>query len=129
MKDGLKQIIGKTIKAVLVNQERGQLYLIFTDDTHFELYGWPQKHVNWARGLDRGGIDKAIMPDQKKNTVVISDSEPLCDNSKESSTDNQNAGSVTHYKIRLPSLDGIPPGSKLISLKLPNGKVYGEPEE
>jgi hypothetical protein len=129
MKEGLKQIIGKTIKAVLVNQERGQLYLIFTDDTHFELYGWPQKHVNWARAVDRGGIDKAIMPGEEKNTVVIRDIEPLSDNSKESSTDNQNTGSVTHYKIRLPSLDGIPPGSKLISIKLPDGTVFGEPDE
>jgi hypothetical protein len=129
MKDGLRQIIGKTIKAVLVNQERGQLYLIFTDDTHFELYGWPNTHVNWARGLDRGGIDKAIMAGEDKNTVVIRDIEPLSDNSKESSTDKQNAGSVTHYKIRLPGLDGIPPGSKLISIKLPNGKVFGEPEK
>jgi hypothetical protein len=71
MKDGLQQILGKTIHAVLVNQERGQLYLVFTDNTHFELYGWPKKQVNWARGIDPGGIDKAIMPGEKINTVLV----------------------------------------------------------
>lgn len=71
MKDGLQQILGKTIEAVLVNQERGQLYIVFTDNTHFELYGWSTRQVNWARGIDRGGIDKAIMPGEDINTISI----------------------------------------------------------
>ena len=41
---GLQQIIGKTIRAVVVSANRQcepayQLFLVFDDDTHFELYG------------------------------------------------------------------------------------------
>jgi hypothetical protein len=41
--DGLRQIIGKTIHSILVNERRTaphvQLFLSFTDGTTFELYG------------------------------------------------------------------------------------------
>jgi hypothetical protein len=31
------------------------------------------------------------------------------------------------YKIKFPNLDGIPPGSKLLSITLPDGKEFRTP--
>lgn len=60
MKDGIKKIVGKTISAVVVaEKERGapenQVFLVFSDNTSFELYG----AFNVASGTDPGGIEAA----------------------------------------------------------------------
>lgn len=57
MKKGLERIIGKNIVSVVVNQKRGQVFLVFSDETSFEFYGWPPGSVNWGRGIDHEGLD------------------------------------------------------------------------
>jgi len=41
MKDGVKQILGKTISAVVVAEsaDLSHVFLVFSDDTNFEFYG------------------------------------------------------------------------------------------
>ncbi len=56
--DALKEILGKTIKGVIVKKnEKGALpamsvHLVFNDDTSYELY--TDYHINFAGGLIRG---------------------------------------------------------------------------
>lgn len=60
MKDGLKDIVGKTITAVAVgSREKNpahQVMLIFSDGTYFEFWG---NSFTCAGGVDRGGIKDA----------------------------------------------------------------------
>lgn len=60
MKDGIKEIVGKTIcgAVVAVNSEtpRVQLFLTFTDGTYFEIYG---DSYTGAGGVDRGDTKTA----------------------------------------------------------------------
>ena len=60
MKQGLEQLIGKTIVAVVANKKRGQVFLVFSGGTSFEFYGWPKEHFNWARGIDREGLEDIL---------------------------------------------------------------------
>jgi len=59
MKDGLRQILGKTIRAAVVAESSDspghQVFLIFTDDTYFEFYG---DQFNCSSGIDLGGLHK-----------------------------------------------------------------------
>lgn len=62
MREEISQILGKTIKAVVVSEEnrsqpRMQVFLIFTDNTSYEFYG---DLFRGAGGLDQGGIDAVI---------------------------------------------------------------------
>jgi hypothetical protein len=64
MKDGYKQIVGKTISSVVVgsNRSRGssfclQMFLVFSDGTSLEFFGGD---FNCASGLDSGGQSAAI---------------------------------------------------------------------
>jgi hypothetical protein len=53
----LPAIIGKTIAHVVMaghTDGRSQLFLIFTDDTHYEFYAVDT--LSGARGVDRGGL-------------------------------------------------------------------------
>lgn len=59
MKAGLEQLLGKTIRAVLVNGKTGQVFLVFSDETHFEFYP-DERSVNWIRGVDPGGLDRVL---------------------------------------------------------------------
>ena len=60
--DALKEILGKTIKGVIVKKnEKGTLpamsvHLVFNDDTSYELY--TDYHINFAGGVDPGGMDR-----------------------------------------------------------------------
>ncbi len=61
MKDAIKDIIGKTIKGVVVKKSdtrnpRSQVFLVFTDDTYYELYA--ESTIIGAGGLDPGGMEK-----------------------------------------------------------------------
>ena len=61
MKDGIKEIVGKRISAVVVARKKtgpppAQVFLVFDDNTHFEIYG----SFTGAGGLDKGGVNKAI---------------------------------------------------------------------
>jgi hypothetical protein len=61
MKDGLERLIGKTIVAVVANPKYNQVFLVFSDNTHFEFYvGSGSPSINWARGLDSGGLERLL---------------------------------------------------------------------
>ena len=58
MKTGVKEIVGKQIAGVCVaknesHEPKHQLFLMFADGTHFEIYG---NHVRVAGGVDQGGL-------------------------------------------------------------------------
>lgn len=60
MKDGLRQIVGKTISSVVVarNEDanpRNQVFLVFSDGTSFEFFG---ADFSCANGLDRSGVEE-----------------------------------------------------------------------
>ena len=59
MKDGIKHIIGKTIKSVIVTSNdrppKNEVFLIFDDDTYFEFYG---ESFTGDGGIDKGGVDE-----------------------------------------------------------------------
>ena len=60
MKGAFEQLLGKTISAVYCRENEstpnGQVFLIFDDDTHFELYSPTVLHG--AGGIDSGGLEK-----------------------------------------------------------------------
>jgi hypothetical protein len=62
MQVGIDEVIGKHITAVVVadspESPRRQVFLIFADDTNFELYE-SDGVFSWASAVDRGGIEKA----------------------------------------------------------------------
>lgn len=61
MKNGLKDIVGKTVSGVAVaanshSHPHQQVFLIFPDGTYFEFYG---EQFSCASGLDKGDMEKA----------------------------------------------------------------------
>lgn len=72
MKDGLRQVVGKTISGVLVadvaNSSRRQVFLVFDDDTHFELWG---HEIDGTGGVDPGGMDKVRSYAEKSRAAVV----------------------------------------------------------
>jgi hypothetical protein len=60
MKDGAIEILGKTIRAVVIKEAedspRSQLFLVFEDGTHFEFY-CSRDTIHPAGGVDPGGLD------------------------------------------------------------------------
>ncbi len=60
MKDGIKEILGKTITGVVVKARddapRSQVFLLFSDNTHFELY-CQDADIQGTGGLWRGGVE------------------------------------------------------------------------
>lgn len=61
MKDAIRRIVGRTIKGVVVKESdprlghlpKTQVFLIFADDSYYELYG----EIRGAGGVDTGGIE------------------------------------------------------------------------
>lgn len=68
MRGNFEKLLGKTIKGVIIKQDNGspqnQIFILFTDDTYFEIYG---DDMRGARGLDVGGEEaiRAYMPDRE----------------------------------------------------------------
>lgn len=60
MKSGIENIIGKTVSNVVVADKEKppyrQVFLVFSDNTYFELYG----KFTGAGGVDRGGVEDVI---------------------------------------------------------------------
>lgn len=60
MKDAIKDIVGKRIKGVVVKYGKesptSQVFLIFTDDTHYELWT-PSDEIFGCGGIDKGGLE------------------------------------------------------------------------
>jgi hypothetical protein len=74
MKDGIGQIVGKTISDVVVMEGPGssrQVFVIFTDDTNFELWG---NSFTGSGGVDPGGLErvKAHLRDGSKIAMEFS---------------------------------------------------------
>ena len=60
MKDGIRNILGKTVKEVVYSDDArnsDHVFLVFTDGTYFELWG---DSITCAGGLDHGDIDSAV---------------------------------------------------------------------
>ena len=58
---GLNQTIGKTIAGYVLRtgssiSPREQVFIVFTDNTYYELYG---ESINSASAVDRGGMEGA----------------------------------------------------------------------
>jgi hypothetical protein len=60
------EILGKTVRGVIIKQNedyRGspnmQLFLVFDDDSAYELYTLPRAYFQFASGLDGGGMGAA----------------------------------------------------------------------
>lgn len=70
MKHGLKHVVGKTIRAVLVKERtrtpQSQVFLVFTDGTYFELYA-TEGNIYGTSEVRRGSTDdiRAYMPGGK----------------------------------------------------------------
>ena len=60
--DAMKEILGKTIKGVIVKKNMNRrlpamaVHLVFNDGTSYEIY--TDYHMNFAGGLNRGDMDK-----------------------------------------------------------------------
>jgi hypothetical protein len=72
MKPGLEQLLGKTIQAIVLNEQRGRLFLVFSDHTHFEFYPGANR-VNWARAVDRGDVEWLREHAHGDELIVIQD--------------------------------------------------------
>jgi hypothetical protein len=64
MKDAIREILGKTISGVVVKRHpdgypSSQVFLLFDDDTHYELYTSKEK-IKGIGGVDPGGKDKVL---------------------------------------------------------------------
>jgi hypothetical protein len=61
MADEFQGLVGKTIAGVVMGvgheSPRKQIFLVFDDDTYYELYG---DTLKGAGGLDKGGLAKAV---------------------------------------------------------------------
>ena len=62
MKDGIKQIVGKTITSIVVGKNdrsspHNQVFLIFDDGSSFEMWG---EHISCAGGTDKGGVSEVV---------------------------------------------------------------------
>jgi len=73
MKSYIEQIVGKTIAGIVIREAdtdpRRKVFLVFTDDTHFELYG---QYFAFGKHLYPGGIEyviKSAEPGAKEVTV------------------------------------------------------------
>ena len=66
MKDGVKDIVGKTIEAVVVARNDrdplNQVFLVFEDGTYFEFWG---PNFSCAGGIVQGGKEKVTSYIQK----------------------------------------------------------------
>lgn len=58
MKDGIRQILGKTVSGVIVKESdsepRSQCFLLFSDGSYYEMYG----HIAFTNGLGSGSADE-----------------------------------------------------------------------
>ena len=81
-RSGVYNIIGKTISGVLVKEgpvrpgfgPRSEVYLVFTDNTHFEMWSLGSE-IEFAAAVRPGGVDAIRTPmDAKEGRRVIFDS-------------------------------------------------------
>jgi hypothetical protein len=72
MKDGIEQIVGRAITAVVVSHNNNapsrQVFLVFSDGTSFELWG---NDLHCAGGLDRQGMPEVIAHLERRGSQFI----------------------------------------------------------
>jgi len=72
-KPGVTGIIGKTIQHIVIKEgdrfPREQFFLVFTDDTHYEIYS-THGGMSGAGGVDRGGIE-AVRAFGREQRIVL----------------------------------------------------------
>lgn len=72
MKDGLRQIVGKTISSVIVAKNHkspeNQVFLIFEDGSYFEFWG---PEFSCAGGVEPGGLAQAAIDVEKLGGTVL----------------------------------------------------------
>ncbi len=73
MKDGIREIIGKTISGVVVKinsrQPRSQVFLVFTDDTFFEFYCL-NSDILGISGVLKGGFEYVKEPHSEHSVII-----------------------------------------------------------
>ena len=72
VKDALRLIIGKRISAVIAKEGKApawQLYLVFDDDTYYEVYG--SGDLQSAGGVDPGGLNAARRYCHQSHKIVF----------------------------------------------------------
>lgn len=75
MKNAIRQILGKTISGVIVKRNSqgnpsSQVFLLFDDDTHYELYA-DGADISGAGGVDAGGRDKVLSIGREGSEVIF----------------------------------------------------------
>jgi hypothetical protein len=79
MKDGIRNIVGKTISGVVVKEAdrlpRSQIYLLFSDGTYFEIYSG-SGDMSGAGGVDVGGIEEVRRYMSATHRIVIEEPAP-----------------------------------------------------
>ena len=74
MKDGIRDVVGKTISGVVVKEAdrlpRTQIFRLFTDGTYFEIYSG-SGDISGAGGIDVGGIEKVRQYMNAAHRIVI----------------------------------------------------------
>ena len=69
MKTGITEIIGRTIKGVLVKEGDGSnVMLIFSDGTYYEFYS--DSLINGCAGVDFGGMKEAMKVAEHRQVVM-----------------------------------------------------------
>jgi len=78
IKDGIREIIGKTITGVLAKKSDGppkaQLFLMFSDGTYYEIYS--SVELSSCGGLDRGGREDVVQYMGETTHVVFESWDP-----------------------------------------------------
>ena len=79
MKEAIKEIVGKTIKGVIVTEGKespqSQVFLVFSDNTYYELYTPGSTTISGAGGIDKGGMQKARDYASRSPNEIVLDSE------------------------------------------------------
>ncbi len=74
MKDGIKEILGKTITGVIAKERAGvpqsQLFLLFSDNTCFELY-CIDSVISGTGGLWEGGMDGVRRYMSETSSIIL----------------------------------------------------------
>jgi hypothetical protein len=71
--ESLKEVIGKTIRSVVFRSgydasPETQLFLVFEDDTYFEIYG---QEIDCGRSLSDGDINNAMAYARKFSSKLL----------------------------------------------------------
>jgi len=74
MKDGIKEILGKTITGIIAKERTGvpqsQVFLVFSDNTYFELY-CTDSVISGTGGLWEGGMDDVRKYMSETSSIIL----------------------------------------------------------